>query len=259
MDISRFRVCMNADLSPFDYHLYGLVRDYQMRVQGLVSTRLVAERLALPVRTVRHYMSRLEDAGLIFRPTGPKRGYSVMPIERSLALRKAYQWKAAAIDKTDILILQYIFANGRKKTGAISETLRLADRRVRYHMKKLEGLELVGRPAGKKSGYEASALAVKVVALADARYQLEKLSALRLKILQRMVELAQDDPMLLHSEHLAAWAELKPRTMRYHLNALEKRGLIIRPHARNGGYQLVKEAVKAVLDLAQEEGLLCHA
>lgn len=247
---------MSLGLSPFHYRLYSLLRDFQDARQGLVPARVLADSLALPRRTIFRYLNSLLKLGMVFRPAGRNGGYSVMPIERSLASRKEYKWKASEIDRLDIRIIKYLFANGRTKTGALSQALRLADRRVRYRMAKLESLGLVARPAGVKRGYEVTGLADKVMALADARYQLEKLSAKRLKILQRMVDLAQDDPMRLHSEHLAAWAEMKPRTMRYHLKALEDRGLIIRPEARNGGYQLVKAAVDAVLKLAREEGLI---
>jgi DNA-binding IscR family transcriptional regulator len=250
---------MNIGLTPFDYRLYGTIRDYQDEKQGLVPARLLAERLMLSGRTVRHYLSRLVNAGMVFRPEGRNSGYSVMPTVRSMALRKAKKWKADELDKADVLILQLLFAKGRTKTGEMCIALGLSPRSLRYRMAKLERLELVRRPAGSKSGYEAMSAALECVALAEAKHHLKKLSLLRLRLLERMVDLAQDSPMMLHSEHLAVWADLKPRTMRYHLNALEKRGLLTRPKARNGGYQLVKVVVVAVLNLAREEGLIWHA
>jgi RIO-like serine/threonine protein kinase len=246
-------------LSPFDYRLYHMIRDYQDKQQRLVTTRVLESRLSLPQRTVRHYLSRLVGAGMLFRPEGIKSGYSVMPVSRSMAVREATKWKAAMLDSVDVAILRSLLADGRKKTGVLAKALGFKERRLRYRMLKLESLELVWRPAGAKSGYETQAIAKEVMALADAKQQLDWLSPLRLGLLQRMTDLAQDDPLRLHSENLAVWADMKPRTMRYHLNALEKRGLIIRPQARNGGYELVKVVVNAVLDLAREEGLLCHA
>lgn len=241
------------DLSPFDYRLMNLVR----AAPGLVRVRDLQGELGVPVRTVRHYLRRLEIAGRVYRPAGSKSGYCATPFVSKLRQDEA-RVVAGRLDGVDVRILRLLMADGRQTGALIAQRLGFGARRVQYRLAKLEGLKCVRRPVGKWGGYEATIWARDVVALANARQQLRGLSGVRLRMLAVLADLDNRNGMLLHSEILAGWLDMPARTVRYHLHALEEAGLLVRPRARNGGYQLVEAEVRAVLDLARREGLVCQ-
>lgn len=241
------------ELTPFDRRVYGLIREQA----GLVRSRDLIATLKVPDRTIRHYLRRLEDAGRIYRPAGRNAGYSASPYVQSLADRdRQAQLAAQKLDQVDIRLLRLLMDRGRQTGAALAEMTGLEPRTGQYRLRKLEKLCMVRRTNGKKGGYEVTHGAREAVALANAKAQVGDLSPVRLQILRLVADLAGRS-MLLHSEILAGWLDMPARTVRYHLHALENAGLLVRPHARNGGYRLVDVQVRAVLDLARREGLLC--
>jgi DNA-binding Lrp family transcriptional regulator len=244
-----------SELSPFDRRVYGLIREHA----GLVRSRDLKNALKVPDRTIRHYLRRLEDAGRIYRPAGRNAGYSASPFVQSLADReRTVQITARKLDRLDMQILRLLLERGRQTGAALADVTGYGVRRMQYRLGKLERLGMARRVNGKKGGYDATHGAREAVALAGARQMCADLSAARLHLLHLMSDLAGRS-MLLHSEILAGWLDMPARTVRYHLHALERAGLIERPHARNGGYRLVDVQVRAVLDVALKEGRLCQS
>lgn len=51
------------------------LRDLQRWCGGPVAGPVVADHVGLPPRTARYYLARLEQAGLVHRPAGPRSGW----------------------------------------------------------------------------------------------------------------------------------------------------------------------------------------
>lgn len=55
-------------VAPYAYcKVYPLLKEFQRRNGGHVRSTLLADHLAIPVRTTRHYLTQLESVGLVSR------------------------------------------------------------------------------------------------------------------------------------------------------------------------------------------------
>jgi hypothetical protein len=60
----------------FERQVMGMVRWLGRRCGRPARTRLIAELLGRPVRTVRWWLRRMEQQGMVCRPAGPKSGWA---------------------------------------------------------------------------------------------------------------------------------------------------------------------------------------
>jgi len=65
---------MDVALEPFEMRLRSVVS--RLQVAGPVATMRIAATVNQPVRTVRHYLRRMESAGVLCRPDGVRSGYA---------------------------------------------------------------------------------------------------------------------------------------------------------------------------------------
>jgi Mn-dependent DtxR family transcriptional regulator len=78
---------MDAELTPFDTVILREVCQLQRHLQRPAPSRLLAESLNVPSRTMRYYLNRLERGGHVARPNGARSGYeapkrTVMRLQR---------------------------------------------------------------------------------------------------------------------------------------------------------------------------------
>ncbi|MAU11131.1 MAG: hypothetical protein CL607_15030 [Anaerolineaceae bacterium] len=83
-------------LSPFDAHLLRTICQVQRDLQRPAPSKLLAEQLGISGRTMRYYLRKLENKGLLRRPRGTRSGYQasrpqIMPIIR----QHETMWQAA--------------------------------------------------------------------------------------------------------------------------------------------------------------------
>lgn len=88
-------------LSPFDVRLLRTICQLQRDLQRPVPSRLLSEMMAVPDRTMRYYLRRMEQQYLLTRPRGPNSGYQaarprIMPIIRQHEERWSGENMAAA-------------------------------------------------------------------------------------------------------------------------------------------------------------------
>lgn len=232
-----------AQISPFDIHLAQTVRRLQDEVKGLVPSSIIAEKLNLKPRTVRHYLRKVESAGLIFRPVGQKRGYSAMQNAIcSLAARDSIERHAEQLDRLDVQILRTLDASDNPMIAAkIDPTI--ASRTLQRRLKQLESMTLIHRPGGVRSGYAIRHVrTMRVCAIAEAMIVQAKVQPFHLYVLREMRWRERHCDTVL-SRLLAEYLEVPDRTMRYHLNLMEGMGLVQRPHGSKAGYRLTQVAI----------------
>lgn len=237
-----------VQLSPFDVHLAQTVRLLQDEVRGLVPSSIIAEKLNLKPRTVRHYLRRVENAGLIFRPVGQKRGYSAMQDAIcSMAVRDSIERQAALLDRLDVRLLR-LLDTSENPVRATEIELDVTWRTIQRRLQNLERLSLVHRPAGVRSGYAIRHVrTMRVCATAEAMLIRRKVQPFHFYVLREMRWRERHCDTVL-SRLLAEYLEVPDRTMRYHLNLMEGLNLVARPHGSKAGYRLTQVAI-SLLDM----------
>ena len=68
-------------LTPFDVRLLKTVCQLQRDLQRPAPSRVLANHLDIPGRTMRYYLRRLELSGLLYRPNGSKGGYQAARVQ----------------------------------------------------------------------------------------------------------------------------------------------------------------------------------
>lgn len=86
--VARMLLVQAEQLSPFDVMLLREICQVQRDLQRPAPSRVLADRLAVPSRTMRYYLRRLEQRGFLSRPNGRRSGYQaarpqVMPVIRA--------------------------------------------------------------------------------------------------------------------------------------------------------------------------------
>lgn len=232
-----------VQLSPFDVHLAQTVRKLQDEVRGLVPSSIIAEKMNLKPRTIRHYLRRVESAGLIFRPVGQRRGYSAMQDAIcSLAVRDSIERQATLLDMLDVRLLRRLDTNESPMIASSIE-IDVSDRTLRRRLQRMESLGLVHRPGGVRSGYAIRHVrSMRVCAAAEAMLIRRKVQPFHLYVLREMRWRERHCDTVL-SRLLAEYLEVPDRTMRYHLNLMEGLNLVQRPHGSKAGYRLTQVAI----------------
>jgi len=80
-------LAINETLTPFDVHVLRTICQLQRDLHGPVGSKLLAELLNVPDRTMRYYLRRMEQQYLVSRPRGRNSGYQaarprIMPLIR---------------------------------------------------------------------------------------------------------------------------------------------------------------------------------
>ncbi len=245
-----FSAGKSVDLSPFDLRLVRVVRELQDEVRGLVSSVIIAEKLAMKPRTARYYLRRVEDAGLIFRPVGQKRGYSAIKgVSISMAVRNSIETVAATLDAIDVTLLRILAANEAPMiSSAFVALVGVSGSTIKRRLQLMEEAELIHRPDGERSGYAICGnRTMRICAYAEARRWLGQLQPFHSRILNEMRWRERYcDTML--SRLLAEYLEIPDRSMRYYLKQLEGMRLVHRPMGNKGGYRLTDVGI-ALLDM----------
>lgn len=78
---------LREEITPFDVYLLRAICQIQRDLHRPAPSRILADHLAVPDRTMRYYLRNLEKKGLLSRPRGPNSGYQaarprVMPLIR---------------------------------------------------------------------------------------------------------------------------------------------------------------------------------
>ncbi len=240
----------SVQISPFDLRLVRVVRELQDEVRGLVSSDIIAEKLAMKPRTTRYYLRRVEDAGFLFRPEGQKRGYSaVKGISVSMAMRDSIEVVAATLDAIDVKLLRILAASeSAMVSSALVALVGVSASTIKRRLQAMEDADLIQRPAGERSGYVIRGnRTLRICAYAEARRWLGKLQPFHSRILNEMRWRERYcDTML--SRLLAEYLEIPDRSMRYYLKQLEGMRLVHRPMGNKGGYRLTDVGI-ALLDM----------
>lgn len=243
-----------VQFSPFDRRLQQVVGALQTEHQQPVVSRVIAEHMSQPVRTVRYYLRRLESKGGIHRPAGKKSGYSPYPWVSRMRVDKT-QAVAQQLSEAQADVLRVLLeTDDLMPSRSVARALDIAGRTARYHLNKLEGWALVERPAGCRSGYAICDKGRTVLRLHQAEQRLAWLSDKQLRILQQLIDLERLG-VVVQSAVLSGHTGIPHRTVRYHLKELISAGYVQRPRGWGGGYAHIREVVQPVMELARERDL----
>lgn len=164
----------------------------------------MARRLAMPLRTARWYLLRLEGMGLVKRPAGKRGGWSYCaePFDARLlaTLRRCER-----------------YMQGPVSSKALAQRLGIPNRTVRHHLLKLEKRGCVYRPGGERSGYR--------VTINKRAWRLLETLAAESQVIYRTVE-------------VAALCRIPRRTARHYLARLETLGAVYRPYGPKSGWMV---------------------
>lgn len=236
---------MESALAPFERRLQGVIA--RMQVSGPVRTRQIASFVNQPVRTVRHYLRQMEDAGIVCRPAGVRSGYATAPD----ALPRQYDEREIArrLDALDLMLVDLL---SQPLTSVdLADCVDIPRRTVSYRMRKMEELGVVARPYGERSGYVAT-VKPNILSLVRAMLVVDDLVECRVDILREFLTIPRG--MRLRSNYVAMSMGMPARTMRYHLHALDALGLVERTRNRKLGYGAIRPVADYVVQLFDEAG-----
>lgn len=245
----------SASISPFDARLVRLIRTLQDELGGLVPSATIADRLAMPGRTVRYYLRRVEAAGYVSRPQGKRSGYSAMRgAICSMAVRDSIQRQADVLNPMDVTALRALDAS-EKPVQAKALLDGVPARTLQYRLRRLEKHGFVHRPQGKRSGYAIkSARAMRICAFAEAQQIQAQVDPFERRTMNE-IRWRQQFCSAISSRLLAEYLDLPHRSMKYYLRGMERKHLVHRPHGKKAGYRLTAVAI-AVLDMGEDDGTL---
>ena len=233
----------SAQIQPFATRLVRVVRELQDEVRGLVPSSIVAEKLAMPPRTVRYYLRRVEDAGLIFRPAGMRSGYSaIQGAICSLAVRNSIERQARQLNALDVQLMRLLNVDAPMVSSALVKLVDGSWSSVKRRLQLLERMKLVRRPNGERSGYViASERAMRICANAEAMQLNSSVQPFHLRVL-REIRWRERFCDAVSSRLLAEYLEIPERSMRYYLKQMEGMNLVHRPNGNKAGYRLTHVA-----------------